>query len=104
MCVGTACTVAGLWKSRHTHKGFRFAAALAPLLALGCVTAGYKMLNYHCYGEYAITDRSGTYCKEVMSDLLQVAVPEFLWSLAWPPLVWLLFRAIYNRVGGTKLA
>ena len=36
--------------------------------------------------------------------LLQVAVPEFLWSLAWTPLVWLLFRAIYNRVGGTRLA
>lgn len=39
-----------------------------------------------------------------LSDLLQVAVPEFLWSLAWTPLVWLLFRAIYDRVGGTKLA
>lgn len=39
-----------------------------------------------------------------LSDLLQVAVPEFLWSLTWTPLVWLLFRAIYNRVGGTKLA
>ena len=39
-----------------------------------------------------------------LSDLRQVAVPEFLWSLAWTPLVWLLFRAIYNRVGGTKLA
>ena len=39
-----------------------------------------------------------------LSDLLQVAVPEFLWSLVWTPLVWLLFRAIYNRVGGTKLA
>ena len=39
-----------------------------------------------------------------LSDLLQVAVPEFLWSLAWSPLVWLLFRAIYNRVGGNKLA
>ena len=39
-----------------------------------------------------------------LSDLLQVAVPEFLWSLAWTPLVWLLFRAIYNRVGGTRLA
>ena len=36
--------------------------------------------------------------------LLQVAVPEFLWSLAWTPLVWLLFRAIYRKVGGTKLA
>ena len=39
-----------------------------------------------------------------LSDLLQVAVPEFLWSMAWTPLVWLLFRAIYNRVGGTRLA
>lgn len=70
--VGTALTMAGLWRGRHTRKGFRFAAAMAPLLALGCVTVGYKMLNYHYYGEYAITDRSGTYCKEVMSDLLQV--------------------------------
>lgn len=39
-----------------------------------------------------------------LSSLLQVAIPEFLWSLAWTPLVWLLFRSIYNRVGGTKLA
>ncbi len=38
------------------------------------------------------------------SELLQAAVPEVLWSLAWTPLVWLLFRAIYNRVGGTRLA
>ena len=39
-----------------------------------------------------------------LSSLLQVAVPEFLWSLVWTPPVWLLFRAIYDRVGGTKLA
>ena len=39
-----------------------------------------------------------------LHQLLQVAVPEFLWSMAWTPLVWLLFRAIYNRVGGTRLA
>ena len=39
-----------------------------------------------------------------LSDLLQVAMPEFLCSLAWTPPVWLLFRAIYRRVGGTKLA
>ena len=39
-----------------------------------------------------------------LSELLQVAVPEFLWSLAWTPLIWLLFRTIYSRVGGTKLA
>ena len=39
-----------------------------------------------------------------LSELLQVAVPEFLWSLAWTPPVWLIFRAVYSRVGGTKLA
>ena len=39
-----------------------------------------------------------------LPSLLQVAVPEFLWSIVWTPLVWILFRAIYRRVGGTKLA
>ena len=39
-----------------------------------------------------------------LPQLLQVAVPEFLWSLVWTPLVWLLFRFLYNRVGGTRLA
>ena len=37
-------------------------------------------------------------------DLLRVAAPEFLWSLAWTPPVWLLFRAIYHKVGGNRLA
>ena len=36
--------------------------------------------------------------------LLKVAVPECLLTLVWTPLVYLLFRIIFNRVGGTKLA
>lgn len=39
-----------------------------------------------------------------LSALLEAAAPEFLWSVAWTPLVWLLFRAICDRVGGTRLA
>lgn len=39
-----------------------------------------------------------------LHQLLQVALPEFCLSLAWTPLVYLLFRAVYRRVGGTKLA
>ena len=39
-----------------------------------------------------------------LSALLEAAAPEFLWSVAWTPLVWLLFRAVYRKVGGTKLA
>ena len=36
--------------------------------------------------------------------LLEVAVPECLLSLAWMPLIYLLFRAVYRKVGGDKLA
>ena len=36
--------------------------------------------------------------------LLQVAVPEFLLSLAWTPVIYLLFRMIYDRVGGDALS
>lgn len=39
-----------------------------------------------------------------LSALLQTTVPELLLSLAWSPVVWALFRRIYGRVGGTKLA
>lgn len=39
-----------------------------------------------------------------LPQLLQVAVPECLLSLACTPLIYLLFRTIFNRVGGTKLA
>ena len=39
-----------------------------------------------------------------LTALLQTAVPEFLWSLAWTPLVWFLFRAVHQRVGGNRLA
>lgn len=39
-----------------------------------------------------------------LSALLEAAAPEFLWSVAWTPLVWLLFRAVYRKVGGNRLA
>ena len=45
-----------------------------------------------------ITDSAG------LPALLQVAVPECLLTLVWTPLVYLLFRTIFNRVGGTRLA
>lgn len=39
-----------------------------------------------------------------LSALVEAAAPEFLWSVAWTPLVWLLFRTVYRKVGGNKLA
>ena len=38
------------------------------------------------------------------ASMLRVAVPEILWSLAWTPLVYLIFHAVYRRVGGSRLA
>lgn len=38
-----------------------------------------------------------------LMPLLRVAVPEVLWSLAFTPIVYLLFRAVHRRVGGTAL-
>lgn len=39
-----------------------------------------------------------------VADMLPVAAAECALSLVWSPLVWLLFRRIYHRVGGDKLA
>ena len=36
--------------------------------------------------------------------LLQVAAPEWLLTMLWTPVLYLIFRAIFRRVGGTKLA
>ena len=41
---------------------------------------------------------------DTLDVLLQVAVPEVLLSLCWTPLVYLIFRSIFRRVGGTRLA
>lgn len=67
----------------------------------GCLICSAGVLA--ALGLLRVTQRLFTNTAD-LGPLLQVAVPEFLWSLAWTPLVWLLFRAIYNRVGGTKLA
>ena len=41
---------------------------------------------------------------DTLDVLLRVAVPEVLLSLCWTPLVYLIFRVIFRRVGGTRLA
>lgn len=41
---------------------------------------------------------------DTLDVLLQVAVPEILISLCFTPFIYLLFRMVFRRVGGTKLA
>ena len=42
--------------------------------------------------------------KAALSVLLAVAIKEFLWTLAWTPLVYLVFHHIFKKVGLDKLA
>jgi rod shape-determining protein MreD len=42
--------------------------------------------------------------RATLPAMLQVAVPEILLSLAWTPVVWLIFHAVHRKVGGTRLA
>lgn len=39
-----------------------------------------------------------------LTQLLPIATTQLFYSLAFTPLVYLLFKAVFNRVGGTKLA
>ena len=41
---------------------------------------------------------------DTLDVLLQVAVPEVALSLCWTPVVYLIFRFIFRRVGGARLA
>lgn len=38
-----------------------------------------------------------------LNVLVRVAVPEALWSIVFTPFIYLLFRAVHRRVGGTVL-
>jgi rod shape-determining protein MreD len=42
--------------------------------------------------------------RATLPAMLRVAGPEILLSLAWSPVVWLIFRSVYRRVGGSRLA
>lgn len=39
-----------------------------------------------------------------LTVLLRVAIPQLVWSLCWVPLIYALFRQVFRRVGGNRLA
>ena len=44
------------------------------------------------------------FLRSQLQELLSVALPRLGWSLCWAPLIYILFRKVYRRVGGTRLA
>lgn len=50
----------------------RIFLTVLPIVFLIIANIVYCSLNYFIYGEYTVTDRSGTYYKEVLNDLLRI--------------------------------
>ena len=86
------------WRSACCGSWPTPAALAAWCLGLLCSAATLALLDLLRVLRGLITHTAS------LPALLQVAVPEFLYSLAWTPVIYLLFRAIFRRVGGTKLA
>ena len=68
---GLFFTIIDIIKDKNNNKK-RIVYTIIPLLFLFFSITIYKSINYIKYGEYTITDRNGTYFKEVVSDLLQI--------------------------------
>lgn len=70
--LGLVISAIHLWK-RHHHPARPHPLILfLPLVILVVISFGYKTLNYISYGEFAVTDRSGTNFSKVLNDLLKV--------------------------------
>lgn len=63
-----------LYKEKADKK--EFLKPLIPLVVLLFAINSYKMVNYIKYGEYTITDRTGTYYKKVIEDLLEIKAKD----------------------------
>ncbi len=71
LCVGALFTIYKVYKSkdRVIKKAIMI---IIPFISLFAISFGYKSINYFKYGEFTITDRGGTYFKEMISDLLHI--------------------------------
>ena len=87
------------WSNFSGMRWFLSAVTAAVLLAVLALLLRGRVR--HPLGRIAgalISDRGD------LPALLEVAVPECLLSLVWMPFIYLLFRAVYRKVGGDKLA
>ena len=71
---GLFITIINILKTKDNKKTKRkkIFLVIIPLITLFLSINVYKSINYIKYGEYAVTDRNGTYFKEVISDLLLI--------------------------------
>lgn len=72
--VGIIISIFKLFKEKYNKNEMikRSVLIVMPLVLLVISNITYKSINYFKYGEYTITDRNGTYYKEVLSDLIKI--------------------------------
>ena len=71
---GVILSLIRIWKGKLKKKEAirRVMLVMMPLIGLVVGMFGYKTINYMVYGEFAVTDRQGTYFKEVITDLIKI--------------------------------
>lgn len=69
----------------------RILIVLLPVIMLVLSNIAYCSINYHVYKEYTVTDRSGTYYKEVLHDLLSIEENPI-------PNVWITKESVYKAL------
>lgn len=72
--VGIIVSIFKLIKEKYKRNELikRSILIIMPLIILVISNITYKSINYFKYGEFTITDRNGTYYKEVLSDLVHI--------------------------------
>ncbi len=85
--VGLLVGVAAQYALNQGFLSYLLCSTAVMVLLTGCEVGGRLFIHFAPF-----------------SQLFPIAATEFCYSLAFTPLIYLLFHAIFRRVGGTKLA
>lgn len=77
-------------------KKSRILLMIMPIISLFLSNTIYCSINYMYYGEYCITDRNGTYFKEVIADIIKIEEKNEIKD------VWITKDMMYKAVGSSK--
>ncbi len=78
------------------YRKTRLFFVVMPVVALILSSILYCSINYIYYGEYTITDRNGTYFKEVMADIIKIDEKKEIKD------VWITKKMMYKAIDNSK--
>ncbi|MBQ8132168.1 MAG: hypothetical protein IJ193_06730 [Bacilli bacterium] len=85
-----------LFSKKINRKFLRSFLIVLPILSLCFTNIIYSSINYWKYGEYTITDRSGTYFKEMMADIIRIDEENEVKN------VWITKNMMYQAIDHSK--